>query len=94
MSPLFEILRRKQEAALVRDRFALRPRTLSDPDRDTFWCDVVNARFTYYGAKIVEMYVNGDALVRTLNGVTFTARASEIMNLRRGDYHESVSSAL
>lgn len=67
----------------------MRPKTLAEPDRTTFYCDVQTRRFTAKCCKIMCHYSNGDCVVQMMNGIQFTARAEEIFYIRRGDYHEA-----
>jgi len=66
-----------------------RPKTLREPDRDTFYCDVRTARFSVGCCKILDSYPNGDMRILTPNGVQFTARAEEVFYIRKGDWHEA-----
>lgn len=67
----------------------LRPKTLREPDRDTFYCDIRSKRFSVSCCKILEAYANGDCRVLMPNGIQFTAIAEEVFHIRKGDYHES-----
>lgn len=73
----------------VQDFHSLRPATVSRPDRITWYCDVKTLKFQVGCCKILLHYANGDATVLTRNGVQFTATATEVYNLRKGDYHEA-----
>lgn len=66
-----------------------RPKTLDTPDHDTLYCDVRTARFKASCCKILAAYPNGDCVVQLQNGVQFTAVATEIFSIRKGDYHAS-----
>lgn len=65
----------------------MRPKSLLEPDRDTFYCDVQSQKLRVAGVKILQHYPSGDCRVLTPNGVQFTARADEVYNIRKGDYH-------
>ncbi len=80
---------RRVEQERERDKRSLRPRSVLEPDRDTFYCDIRNRRFKILGVKILQAYPNGDCRVLTPTGVQFTARADEVFYVRKGDYHES-----
>lgn len=88
MNLVERILRERQEKKKQTQSNTMRPRTVLEPDRTTFYCDVLNKRFSYRGAKILYHYANGDCVVLTANGVQFTAKADEIFYIRKGDYHE------
>jgi hypothetical protein len=83
-----ELIRRREEQEYIR-KVQMRPKTLREPDNDTFWCTIKSKRFTVDCCKILCAYANGDCTVLTLNGVQFTARAEEIFHIRKGDYHAS-----
>ena len=68
-----------------------RPKTLATPDHETLYCDLRTARFKVSCCKIIAAYPNGDCLVAMPNGVQFTAIASEIFYIRKGDYHAEIS---
>lgn len=89
MSIVEEVKAKRKEQERETDERSLRPRTLLEPDRDTFYCDVRNRRFKILGVKILQSYANGDCRVLTPNGVQFTARATEVFHIRKGDYHEA-----
>lgn len=88
MSIVEAALRRKREEA-AEPRTSMRPMTVSEPDRTTFYCDVRAKRFVINGVKILEAYPNGDCRVIAGNGVQFTAKGDEIYHIRKGDYHEA-----
>lgn len=89
MSLIEEELARRKRQKQYELRVSLRPKTLREPDLDTFYCNVVNKRFKISGVKILQAYPNGDCRVLTPNGVQFTARAEEVFYIRKGDYHEA-----
>ena len=82
-----EKLRREKERKLADER-SLRPMTLREPDRDTFYCDIKGRKLAVNGVKILQAYANGDCRVLTPNGIQFTARATEVFHIRKGDWHE------
>lgn len=69
---------------------SLKPKTLLDPDRETFYCDVQTPKFRILGVKILQHYENGDCRVLAPNGIQFTAKAEEVFHIRKGDWHEAV----
>lgn len=87
MSIVAEALAKKKQAEAYEQKLRLRPRTLREPDNDTFYCDVKNKKFQVGCCKILDHYPNGDCRVLTPNGVQFTARAEEVFYIRKGDYH-------